>query len=56
MNIIWYKTFFVVFVCSLSNSTSEEKEQWVTALQAAIEDNTKKHHTFQAVKQAPQVL
>ncbi|BFZ08455.1 hypothetical protein BsWGS_11493 [Bradybaena similaris] len=39
---------------TLTASTSEEKEQWVTALQAAIEDNTKKHHTFQAVKQAPQ--
>ncbi|CAG5115277.1 unnamed protein product, partial [Candidula unifasciata] len=39
---------------TLTASTSAEKEQWVTALQAAIEDNNKKYHTFQAVRPAPQ--
>ncbi|KAH9487650.1 FYVE, RhoGEF and PH domain-containing protein 6 [Bulinus truncatus] len=39
---------------TLSASTSKEKEEWVSALQTAIETNAKKHHTFEAYKPGPQ--
>nr|KAI8733020.1 FYVE; RhoGEF and PH domain-containing protein 6-like isoform X3 [Biomphalaria glabrata] len=39
---------------TLSASSSKEKEEWVTALQTAIDTNAKKHHTFEAFKPGPQ--
>ncbi|CAL1531331.1 unnamed protein product [Lymnaea stagnalis] len=36
---------------TLCTSTPKEKEEWVKALQLAIETNAKKQHTFEAVKQ-----
>ncbi|KAK3770959.1 hypothetical protein RRG08_029050 [Elysia crispata] len=39
---------------TLCASTPELKQQWVDSLQKAIEENAKRHNTFEAVKQGPQ--
>lgn len=41
---------------TLCASTPKEKEEWVKALQLAIETNAKKQHTFEAVKQGQDSL
>ncbi|BFZ10698.1 hypothetical protein BsWGS_13737 [Bradybaena similaris] len=40
---------------TLCASSFEEKEQWVSAIEVAVEENAKKHHTFVAVKQGLQM-
>ncbi|GFN90871.1 fyve, rhogef and ph domain-containing protein 6 [Plakobranchus ocellatus] len=39
---------------TLCASTPELKQQWVTALHKAIEENAQRHNTFETVKQGPQ--